>query len=361
MAARSRQRSWGRPTLLVLLLVGLLAALVLWPYQGYGGQAVVIIDAGMSRRAIADQLVARGVLYSPWPFLLYAYAQPHRTLKAGEYVFDRPLSAAGVYAKLVHGEVHLHALTVPEGYTRWDIANEVARLGLASRADFLKATYRVELIRDLAPDAANLEGYLFPDTYYFARPADPAAMVRTMVERFRRVYGPLAEKAANPQHLSPHQLVTLASLVEKETGAAEERGLIAAVFYNRLERGTVLACDPTVIYAARLEKDGEFDGVIHVSDLERRSPYNTYRYAGLPPGPIGSPGRAALEAVLNPPLSDYFYFVSNTHGGHLFARTEREHERNVARYRRLRAQQDRAAPAEAAPPTPRKRRGARQP
>lgn len=362
MAFRPRQRSWRPTALAALLLAGVLAALVLWPYQGYGGQAAVLIGPGMSRRAIADELLARGVLYSRWPFLLYAYAQPHRTLKAGEYVFDRPLSAAGVFAKLAHGEVHLHPLTIPEGYTRWDIADEVARLGLASREDFLKATYRVELIRDLAPEATNLEGYLFPDTYSFARPADPAAMVRTMVERFRQVYAPLQEKAADPRRLSSHQLVTLASLVEKETGAAEERGLIAAVFYNRLERGVVLACDPTVIYAARLAGDGAFDGVIHVSDLERKSPYNTYLHAGLPPGPIGSPGRAALESALNPPQSDYFYFVSNTRGGHLFARTEREHERNVARYRRLRAEQERAArAAERAAAAPRRRKAPRNP
>ena len=367
MPVHPRKRSWQGKALAALLLGGLLAGLVLWPYQGYAGQVVVLIDPGMSRRAIADELLARGVLYSRWPFLLYAYAQPHRTLKAGEYVFDRPLSAAGVFSKLVHGEVHLHPVTIPEGYTRWDIADEAARLGLASREGFLKATNNVELIRDLAPEATNLEGYLFPDTYYFARPADPAAVVRTMVERFRRVNGQLQETAANARQLTPHQLVTLASLVEKETGAAEERGLIAAVFYNRLERGVVLACDPTVIYAARLAEDGYFDGTINVSDLERKSPYNTYLHAGLPPGPIGSPGRAALEAVLNPPQSDYFYFVSNTHGGHLFARTEREHERNVARYRRLRVQQERAARAAesraeaATAPEPRRRKAARHP
>ncbi|HSC77302.1 MAG TPA: endolytic transglycosylase MltG, partial [Candidatus Acidoferrales bacterium] len=144
--------------------------------------------------------------------------------------------------------------------------------------------------------------------------------------------------AAPPRALTPFELVTLASLVEKETGVADERGLIAAVFYNRLEKKMVLACDPTVIYAERLEKAGWFDGEINVSDLERRSPYNTYLNAGLPPGPIASPGRAALEAVLKPPESNYLFFVSNNAGGHHFAATSGEHARNVARYRRKREQ-----------------------
>lgn len=354
MRAWSRTRALGTLALAALLaLFVLLLVLLIRPHRGYADQAVVVIDQGMSRRAIADELAAQGILYVRWPFLLYAYAQPHRTLKAGEYVFDKPLSAAAVFRKLARGEVHLYALTVPEGYTRWDVADEVARLRLASREAFLQATENVELIRDLAPESQNLEGYLFPDTYHFARPADSAAMVRTMVERFRRVFAELQEDAENPYQLSTHQLVTLASLVEKETGVPEERGLIAAVFYNRRQRGMVLACDPTVIYAARLAGEGAFDGVINVSDLERDSPYNTYVHAGLPPGPIASPGRSALEAVLNPPESDYLYFVSNTRGGHLFTSNAAQHARNVARYRRLRAQQQRTSESQAKSGSPR--------
>ena len=327
----------------LLVLAGVSLGLVLWPYQGFAGQKVVVIEQGLGRRAIAGRLADEGVLRSRWPFLLYAYAQPHRTLKAGEYVFDRPASAAEVFSKLARGEVHLYALTIPEGWTRWDIADEIARLQLASRDAFLAAAGDPALIRDLAPQAATLEGYLFPDTYHFARPAEPAAMARTMVEHFRRVYGPLREKAAVPGSLTPHQLVALASLVEKETGARDERGLVAAVFYNRLQRRFPLQCDPTVIYAERLAKDGEFDGAINVSDLERDSPYNTYKHAGLPPGPIANPGRAALAAVMNPPASDFLYFVSNNQGGHQFARTGAEHERNVARYRAQRATEQRRA------------------
>jgi len=353
MAGRILRPLTGSPRLLGVVLVAAAAAgALLWPYQGYQGNATVILDQGMGRRAIAGELARRGVLYSRWPFLLYAYARPFQTLKAGEYVFEEPLSAVGVFHKLERGEIHLYALTIPEGYTRWEIADEVGRLRLASRQAFLAATEDAELVGDLAPEAQNLEGYLFPDTYHFARPSDPARMVRIMVEHFRRVYGPLRAAARDPRPLSTHQLVTLASLIEKETGLAEERGLVAVVFVNRLERGMVLACDPTVIYAKRLANDGAFDGFIRLSDLERKSPYNTYLNAGLPPGPIASPGRAALEAALSPPASKYLYFVSNTRGGHFFAATAAEHERNVARYRRLRAAQEREQPGAPAKSSP---------
>jgi UPF0755 protein len=327
--------------LLVAGVVLAFAAMVSWPYQGYTGEKIILIEQGLGRRAIAERLSSEGVLRFRGPFLFYAYAQPGRTLKAGEYVFDRPMTPAEVFSKLERGEVRLYPLVIREGLTRWEIAAEVERLGLGTREAFLRATENTGLIRDLAPQAKNLEGYLFPETYHFAKPADPNAMVRTMVERFRRVWGELQPVASPPQPLGPHELVTLASLVEKETGVAEERGLVAAVFYNRLERRMVLACDPTVIYAERLAKGGEFDGAINVSDLERESPYNTYRVAGLPPGPIASPGRAALEATLRPPKSDYLFFVSNNQGGHHFAATSREHERNVARFRRQREREQR--------------------
>ena len=270
--------------LALLLFFGLLW----WPYGSTPGETTVFIESGMSRRAIADRLAEQDVLRSRWPFLLYAYAQPGRTLKAGEYVFDRPLSAAEVFGKLERGEVHLYPLVIPEGYTRWDIASEVERLGLASREAFLGATENKRLIHVLAPQAKNLEGFLFPDTYHFARPSDPNLMVRAMVARFEREWNELQSTAAPPLALTPYELVTLTSLVEKETGVPDERGVIAAVFYNRLEKKMVLACDPTVIYAERMEKAGWFDGEINVSDLERRSPYNTYLNAGLPPGPIAS-------------------------------------------------------------------------
>ncbi|MFQ5926391.1 MAG: endolytic transglycosylase MltG [Terriglobia bacterium] len=340
-------RRWG------LLAVGLvLLPLAAWlyqlvaPYQGFSDQTVVLIEQGMSRKAIATRLTHRGVLRYRLPFLLYCYLQPHRTLKAGEYSFDGPVTPVGVFSKLARGEVHLYALTVPEGYSMFDIAEAVERLQLASADAFLEAARDTSLVADLAPQADSLEGYLFPDTYYFARPASPREMVSQMVARFRQVWTSLEAirtSGSNPfnVNLKSEEVVTLASLVEKETSEPAERGLIAAVFYNRLRRRLLLACDPTVIYAARLA--GRYDGVINVSDLQRDSPYNTYLYPGLPPGPIANPGRASLEAVLHPPKSNFLYFVSNTEGGHFFARTARQHNRNVARYRRLRAAKQRQA------------------
>lgn len=328
---------------LAILFFVVAVLLLAWPYQGYEGQKSLIIDQGMGRRQIARRLAEEGVLSSRWPFLAYSVLRFDRTLKAGEYLFTQPLSAAEVFTKLAEGRVRLYDLTVPEGFSRWEIAGRVAELRLASRERFLQATEKTEFIEDLAPEADTLEGYLFPDTYSFARPSSPRDMARTMVEHFRQVWQELQKTAANPEGLSPHELVTLASLVEKETGVPEERGLIASVFYNRLRRRRPLQADPTVIYAARLENQGEFDGVINVSDLERDHPYNTYKRTGLPPGPIASPGRESLEAVLNPPDTRYLYFVSNTEGGHFFARTGAEHARNVARYRRLRAQKRRQA------------------
>ena len=351
MAARrnsqgpSRRKYW----LITASIAFLVALSLLAPYQGYSGSVALVIQQGMGRRAIAEELSARGVLYSSWPFLLYAYTRPQRTLKAGEYIFDRPLSAVEVFRKMERGEVRLHPLRIPEGFTRWEIADEVARMQLASREAFLAATADTALIRDLAPEATTLEGYLFPDTYNFALPSDPQQIVRTMVAHFRRVHKSLQMPGERSQKLKPHELVTLASLIEEETGVAEERGLVGAVFYNRLERGMVLACDPTVIYAKRLANAGAFDGTIRVSDLERKSPYNTYLNAGLPPGPIASPGRASLEAALSPPESKYLFFVSNTQGGHFFAATSAEHARNVARYRKLRAEQERQAARAAQP------------
>lgn len=315
-------------TLLLLLLV---------PYRGYHEPVTLVIEQGLGRRAIATRLADNGVLLSRWPFLLYSGLRPWNTLKAGEYRFDNAQSAAGVFHTLAHGRIYLHSLTIPEGWTRWEIADEVARLKLANREAFLRATEDASVIRDLIPEAASLEGYLYPDTYRFARPADPQEMVRAMVDRFRTVFREL-EPRRGTDNRSVSEIVTLASLVEEETGARDERRLIAGVYSNRLRRRIPLACDPTVIYAARLAFDGEFDGIIHQSDLDRKSPYNTYLHPGLPPGPIASPGREALAAALHPAETNFLYFVSNTEGGHYFARTGREHVRNVARYRRLRAQ-----------------------
>jgi UPF0755 protein len=318
------------------------------PYQGYPGSRTVVIEPGMRAPEIADRLIEEGVLPHRVPFLFrYLATRKRASIKAGEYVFDRPLRPVDVYRKLVEGEVLLHAVLVPEGSDRFDIARILEeRLGI-DRQEFLRASGDTAPIRHLVPDAPSLEGYLFPDTYLFPRGASAQTAIAAMVGRFRRVlesrFPP--EVRADPKRL--HEVATLASLVEKETPAPDERRMVASVFLARLRKNRPLQCDPTVVYAARLE--GRPIEAIKRSDLAFDHPYNTYRRAGLPPGPIANPGKASLEAALEAEPGEFLYFVSDNRGGHLFAKTLAEHERNVARYRRQLAQTRRASEVESAP------------
>ena len=317
------------------------------PFRGYAGNLFLTLEPGTPALETARRLVDRGVLASRWPFLVcYTLGRPRRSLKAGEYLFDRPLRPIDVYRKLIHGDVYLHTVVIPEGSDRFDMARILSqRLGISPQ-DFLRASQRAEAIQDLDPGAASLEGFLFPDTYRFPRSANAPTVIAAMLGRFRRVWETPAGAGDPLPHANLREVLTLASLVEKETPSPEERPLIAGVFTNRLAKRMPLQCDPTVIYAARL--DGRPIGLIQQSDLQFDSPYNTYRYAGLPPGPIASPGEASIRAALHPAATPYLYFVSNLHGGHIFARTLAEHQKNVARYRREVAvlrQTDRAASA----------------
>lgn len=313
------------------------------PYRGYRGSVLVTIPPGAGARSAAELLTAHGVLRSRLPFLaLYLLGRPRRrTLKAGEYLFDHAVSPRDVYWKLARGEVFYHLVVIPEGSDRFDMARIFHdRLELDPEA-FLRATGDTGLIRDLDAQAPTLEGYLFPDSYRFPASTTAAAAVQTMVVRFRQVLSSRLLQDLGGQNL--HRVLTLASLVEKETPDPAERPEIAGVFTRRLQLGMLLDCDPTVIYAARLESEsgsaGErCSGPITANQLSLTSPYNTYRYRGLPPGPICSPGAASIEAALHPAPGDALYFVSNLHGGHTFARTLEEHHRNVVHYRREAAQ-----------------------
>jgi UPF0755 protein len=299
----------------------------------------VTIPPRSNARAAAGILASRRVLRDPVPFLaLYVFGRTQgRTLKAGEYFFDRPQSAREVYWKLVRGDVYYHVVVIPEGSDRFDMARIFQqKLGL-NPVDFLNAMANAELIRDLDPNATTLEGYLFPDTYRFPASTTAASAVQTMVERLRHVIS--SKRGQIPDGSSLHDVLTLASLVEKETPDAPERPEIAGVFTRRLERGMSLDCDPTVRYAARLAAgpNASLDPApasITANQINSPSPYNTYRHAGLPPGPICSPGAASIDAALHPSQGDSLYFVSNLHGGHVFAYTLDEHNRNVAQYRR---------------------------
>ncbi len=310
------------------------------PYRGYQGRLVLVVPPGARAPRVADLLVQSGVLPHRFPFLFRYWAGRwhHETLKFGEYLFDRPLSASQVYWKLVRGEVYLHAIVIPEGSDRFDMARIFQReIGLNPKR-FLAATGNPDLIRDLDPEANSLEGYLFPDTYRFPRGVPTSQVVETMLARFRQKFDVHIRQDLPSPSGNLHQIITLASLVEKETPDPQERPMIAGVFLRRLQKGMLLQCDPTVVYAVRLNQTAglsdPFNGPITQSDLLNPSPYNTYVHAGLPPGPICSPGMASIEAALHPAPGSALYFVSNHHGGHYFADTLAEHNRNVVRSRR---------------------------
>ncbi|HEY6274668.1 MAG TPA: endolytic transglycosylase MltG [Terriglobales bacterium] len=294
---------------------------------GPSQEHLVQLKAGSSARHIAATLKKEGIIRSQWEFVLWHYVHGRKPLKAGEYAFDHPSRLSEVYDRIARGDIYVRTLVVPEGFNMFDIAAAVQSAGLGKAEDFLAvARNEVGMVRDLDPQAHSLEGYLFPDTYRFTRTQSAHDMAAAMVRRFRQA----AREAGVTQDF--HEVVTMASVVEKETSVAEERPEVAGVFYNRLRKNMVLATDPTVIYAALL--NNRYRGTIYASDLHFDSPYNTYRYPGLPPGPICSPGKAALEAALHPASTEYLYFVSDNQGHHRFSRSADEHARNVAAYRR---------------------------
>jgi UPF0755 protein len=320
------------------------------PYRGHRPEKVFVdIPHGTSRWGVAHILRSNDVIRSPLAFALFSDWHFRRSLQAGEYYFDHPVNSREVFWKIAHGQIFVHTVTVPEGWTMFDIADELDREGVCSRSDFLTAAHDTTLIADLAPQAYSLEGFLFPSTYEFTRRATCEQVVKRMVQNFRAVWETLKPAGApeNPGSLKTLEVVTLASLVERETPNAEERPLVAGVFSNRLRHGTPLQCDPTVQYA--MELAGRPEKNVHAVDLRTNSPYNTYEHRGLPPGPIANPGEASLRAALAPATTDYLYFVANDQGGHFFSATLAEHNRNVAKLRKLLARD-----AAAADPAPKK-------
>jgi len=288
----------------------------------------VLLRPGWTTRHIARELQQQGVIRSSTAFLLVDYLKGVRTLKAGEYKFDQKANAVNVWERLTRGDVYARTVVVPEGYNLFEIAAAVEQAGLGPASDFLTAANNdLFLLRDIDPTAKSLEGYLFPDTYEFTRIDSAHDIAAAMVHRFRQQ----AQSIGLLGRADAHRIVTMASIVEKETGAPDERPLVASVYYNRLDRNMVLGADPSVIYAALLA--GRYRGAIYASDLQFDSPYNTYKYAGLPPGPIANPGLASLQAALHPAHTDFLYFVSDNNGHHRFARDLQEHARNVALYR----------------------------
>jgi UPF0755 protein len=345
--------------LIWLILLGVVAAggwfawAVLTPAEP-SGPTFVLLHPGYSTRHIAAELKEAGIIRSEEAFVLWHYVHRTRSLKAGEYLFDKPSNIIDIQKRLRRGDIYFRTVVVPEGFTMFDIARAIEAAGLGPAGDFLKvAQSDTALIADMAPGARSLEGYLFPDTYEFSRMMTMQDMAAAMVKQFRQVahqIGLISDVAYlrraklhvaaqitpdTPQEAGPNDVertVIMASIVEKETAVAEERPLVASVYYNRLSKRIALDADPSIIYAELLA--GTYQGALHHADMQFNSPYNTYRNAGLPPGPIGNPGRSALEAAMHPAQSDFYYFVADAQGHHRFARTMEEHNKNVAAYRK---------------------------
>jgi len=303
-------------------------------------QTFVLLRPGYSTRRIAAELKSAGVIRSADAFVLWHYLRHQRSLKAGEYLFERSATAVDVHRRLAHGDVYFHTVVIPEGFTIFDIAQAIQNAGLGSSEEFLKvATTDTALIADLAPEAKTLEGYLFPNTYEFTRMQSMHDMAAAMVKQFQQVAReiglPPDSQNNGAQTADLQRTVILASIIEKETAAPEERPLVASVYENRMARHEALQADPSVIYAELLQ--GSYGGTLHHADMQFKSAYNTYTHPGLPPGPIGNPGKISLEAAMHPAKTDYFYFVSNGNGHHRFAHSLEEHNRNVAMYRKVMA------------------------
>jgi UPF0755 protein len=328
-----------RFALFVLLILIGGAAIGAWfylgvdrPFKGYdGAEQFVEIPSGSGTSAIARRLADAGVIRDEISFKLALWLSGNaRRLQAGEYRFDHAISARQVADKIARGDVYVRPITFPEGLTAKQMAALYESKDFGEAQEFLDATKNAALVSAVDPVAKDLEGYLFPDTYKLPRTSTADQLVGRMVGSFMKALTPDVIEQAEARGMNVRQLVTLASIVEKETGNPAERPLVAAVYANRLKIGMGLQCDPTVIYA--LERAGRYHGNLTRDDLQFDSPYNTYRYAGLPPGPIASPGRASLEAAATPADVPYLYFVSKNDGSHAFATTLDEHNRNVQEY-----------------------------
>lgn len=338
----SRRRPLRRLIALLVIVVLAGGAFAAWVWRvsttpvEHQSDGIVTIEQGAGTQAIVARLAEAGIVPNPLALKIHLRITGRGSnLKAGDYKFPSPISPLQAIDKIRRGEVYLERVTIPEGFNRFEIAEAFAtKTGKATAEEFLRLMEDQTPIKRIAPAARNLEGYLFPDTYNYDSKTAPEDLIQSMVNRFDEVFTPEWSMRASELGLTVHQVVTLASIIEKEAKVPDERPHMASVFFNRLKLGMPLASDPTFIYAAILA--GDYDGNPNqLRYRNRHSPYNTYLVSGLPPGPIASPGRASLEAVLHPANTDDLYFVVNGTGGrHKFSRTAAEHDTAVEDYRR---------------------------
>lgn len=300
--------------------------------KGVEPHQLVVIAEGEPPAQVAEDLHRRGIVSSRRLFLFWIkLLGMGKAIKAGEYSLSPQMSPSSILDKLTKGLIFKHPVTIPEGFTRFQIANLLSERGLVDREKFLSVTKDPEVMKKYGLSGVNLEGYLFPDTYHVGRGVSAQTVVDVMVKRFLQVTAPL-KKSAEEKGVKMEDVVTLGSIIEKETGLGQERPLIASVFLNRLKKGMRLESDPTVIYGLE-----EFDGNLRKKDLTQETPYNTYVIQGLTPGPICNPGLDSMKAVLQPAQTDYLYFVSKNDGTHHFSKTLSEHNRAVGIYQKKKA------------------------
>jgi UPF0755 protein len=318
--------------LLAAVSAGLAYVSLQTSYKGFGDPLILDFPKGTSTEAMADELAQSGVIRYSWQFLLVRALRPGQKLQAGEYRFTVADSPSNVLNRIARGDVFFYELVVPEGSNMFDISASLSRFDFLKPANFLKAARNPALIHDLAPRAPTLEGYLFPSTYRITRATTEQQLCIMMTGVFRKHWRDL--HLSNPNDTMVNLIVTLASLIEKETAIPSERTVVASVYRNRLGKGMALDCDPTTIYAALLED--RYRGTIYQSDLTSDNAYNTYRHTGLPPGPIANPGLESLKAALAPAETDFLYFVAKADGSgrHHFSATLEEHNQAVQQYRR---------------------------
>jgi UPF0755 protein len=344
-------------TLILLIFFVAAGSILLWTYRELHASFAhskadkyIEIPRGLSPAQIVSKLASEGVIRHEWPLLAYIkWTGAGARLKAGEYRFPSPISPIAVLKKLEEGEQRLSRFTVIEGWSRWEIAAAIARipeLNLDNPDSVFTLMDDVSSIRDIDPEATNLEGYLYPDTYNFPPDSTPASIIAIMVKRFRQQWKPEWSALARSLDMSPREIVTVASLIETESKLKEERPIVASVIYNRLKKNMPLGIDSSLIYASKLAGKWKNDGKVYKSDIDRDSPYNTRLHAGLPPGPIASPSLSSLEAALNPANTDYLYYVrepSRNDGAHNFYNNGADFERGVQALRDWERERDERA------------------
>jgi len=298
------------------------------PAHGNESEILFTVHPGEGPDTLARRLAGRGLLTSAWRFKLLARLKgADRSIKAGEYKLSACLTPSELLDVFTKGRVNLHRLTIPEGYNIKQISVRLEKGGFMAADVFLKEALNSDFARQMGIAGDSFEGYLFPDTYHLPAGITSRRLITLMVERFWQQFKPGWRQRAAELGMTVHQVVTLASIIEKETGDAAERPLISSVFHNRLKKGMRLESDPTVIYGLK-----DFDGNLTRKDLRAYSPYNTYRIKGLPPGPIANPGLDSIRAALYPAKTDYLYFVAKKDGTHYFSTNIREHNRAVRKY-----------------------------